>query len=297
MHVVSSYRQRMREYAMMSPLEIWYAIIDSELLIQTAPDEATRRRRMRFEKKARARTTDSLLGKLLIEKRSGWQFREQPPLITRLRRRSELERAFLTVLQRYPATLPDDRRTLFSHYRLVDLAFKVVGISSVGSRCATALYLSPGGDRLVLQVKEAYTSVLEPFVGKSPYQPQGKRVVVGQRLMQCASDIFLGWANDDQGREYYIRQLRDMKTSVALETMKGQVFFNYAEMCGWALARAHAKAGDAARLSGYMGRSERLDEAMADFAHAYADQYERDYAVFRAAVRAGRIPAERVNDF
>jgi uncharacterized protein (DUF2252 family) len=287
---MSSYRTHMHEFAAMSPLEIWYFIIDSELLIRTAPDEATRRRRQRFEQKARKRGVNSLLGKLLVQRRGTCRIREQPPTLVRLRRGSLLEKSFLKALERYPATLPDDRRTLLGRYRLVDLAFKVVGVGSVGTRCAVGLYLSEGGDPLVLQVKEALPSVLAPYVGKSVFSHEGQRVVVGQRLMQCASDIFLGWASDGQGHNYYVRQLRDMKTSVPLDKLQGAVLYNFAGMCGWALARAHAKAGHAARLAGYIGGGERLDDALVKFAQEYSDQCERDYALFIRATRSGKIP-------
>jgi uncharacterized protein (DUF2252 family) len=290
--VIRSYREHMQEFAAMSPLEIWYFIIDSELLIRTAPDAETRRRREHFEKKARTRGVDSLLGKLLVEKGGAWRFREQPPTIVRLRRGSSLEKSFLKALERYPRTLPEDRRTLLERYHLADLAFKVVGVGSVGTRCAVGLYLSDGGDPLVLQVKEAQRSVLEPYAGRSQFKHQGERVVVGQRLMQCASDIFLGWASDDDGHDYYVRQLRDMKTSVRLEDLEGPVLYNFAGMCGWALARAHAKAGNAPRLAGYIGGSDRLDEAIVRFAQDYADQSERDYALFMRLVRSGKIPVE-----
>jgi uncharacterized protein (DUF2252 family) len=289
---VRGYREHLREFMAMSPLEIWYFIIDSELLIRTAPDKATRRRRVRFEERARTRGVDSLLGKLLVEQRGAWRFREQPPTIARLRRGNGLEKSFLQALERYPRTLPEDRRTLLERYHLVDLAFKVVGVGSVGTRCAVGLYLSEGGDPLVLQVKEAQRSVLEPYTAPSRFKHQGERVVVGQRLMQCASDIFLGWASDDQGHDFYVRQLRDMKASVPLEDLEGPVLHNLADMCGWALARAHAKAGNAARLAGYIGGSERLDDAMVNFAQAYADQCELDYALFMRQVRAGKIPVE-----
>jgi len=292
MRAVRAYREHLHAFAVMSPLDVWYAIIDSEILIKTAPDEATRRRRILFEQKARTRTADSLLGRLLVQQDGEWKFRDQPPTIARLRRNSQVEVSFRKALERYPATLSDDRRVLLAHYRLADIAFKVVGVGSVGTRCAVALYLSAGGDRLVLQVKEACASVLAPYAGQSAFTHHGHRVVVGQRLMQCASDIFLGWAGDDEGHEYYVRQLRDMKTSVPLEDLRGPVLFNFADMCGWALARAHAKAGDAARLSGYVGRSARLDEAIADFARAYADQCEKDHALFLKAIRAGKIPVE-----
>jgi hypothetical protein len=155
-----------------------------------------------------------------------------------------------------------------------------------------ALYVSPAGHRLVLQVKEACPSVLEPFVGKPPFAHHGQRVVVGQRLMQCASDIFLGWASDDDGHHYYVRQLRDMKTNLAMDDLVGQVLFNFADMCGWALARAHAKSGQAPRLSGYIGSSDQLDEAVATFAVAYADQCEKDFELLQQAIRDGRIPVE-----
>lgn len=289
---VASYRRHMHEFADLSPLQTWYYIIDSELLIRTAPDAATRARRQRFEQRARARTVDSLLGKLLVERGGGWRFNEHPPAIVRLRDGDPLGKSLRTVLERYPRTLSEDRRLLLSRYRLTDLAFKVVGVGSVGTRCAVALYVSETGDPLVLQIKEACPSVLEPFAGKSAYPHQGQRVVVGQRLMQCASDIFLGWAEDDAGHHYYVRQLRDMKTSVPFEELEGRVLYNFADMCGWALARAHAKAGSAPRLAGYMGRSARLDDALVKFARAYADQCESDHALFMRAVRAGRIPIE-----
>ena len=284
-----AYRKHTREYGALSPLEIWYEIIDSEVLIRTAPDEATRQRRIRFERKARGRTGDSLLGRLLVERGGRLHFREQPPTIVHLSSGSRLARQFRKVLERYPESLATDRRLLLRHYRFQEIAIKVVGVGSVGTRCAVALYLSPGGDPLVLQVKEAVPSVLAPYAGESRFTHEGERVVVGQRLMQCASDIFLGWASDDEGRDYYVRQLRDMKTSVPLEMLKGPVLHNFADMCGWALARAHAKAGNAARLSGYLGSSDRMDEAIADFAGRYADQCERDYAAFKRAIRAGTI--------
>jgi uncharacterized protein (DUF2252 family) len=285
---VAAYRRHLTEFAAMSPLDIWYFIFDSELLIRTAPDRATRRRRQQFERKARQRGAESLVGKLLVKRSEGWRFQVQPPTVTRLKRGGALERSFLKALERYPRTLPEDRRRLFSRYRFADLAFKVVGVGSVGTRCAIALYVSEGGDPLVLQVKEALTSVL----GRSTFAHHGERVVVGQRVMQCASDIFLGWSSDDEGHDYYIRQLRDMKTSVRLDKVSGPALHDLAGMCGWTLARAHCKAGDAGRLAGYVGQSERLDEALVKFAEAYADQCEKDYDLFMRAVRSGKIPVK-----
>lgn len=284
-----AYRKHMRAYSDMSPLQIWYEIVDSEVLIRTAPDEATRQRRIRFERKARGRTGDSLLGKLLVRRGGRLHFRQQPPTIVHLPPGSRLAKQFRKVLERYPESLARDRQLLLTRYRFQEIAIKVVGVGSVGTRCAVALYVSAGGDPLVPQVKEAVPSVLAPYAGANRFTHEGERVVVGQRLMQCASDIFLGWARDDDGRDYYVRQLRDMKTSAPLEVLKGPVLHNFADMCGWALARAHAKAGDAVRLSGYLGSSDSMDEASADFAGRYADQCERDYATFKRAIAAGDI--------
>jgi len=290
--LLGSYRSHLHALAAVSPLDRWYALIDSELLIRTAPDEATRQRRIKFERRARARTGESLVGRLVEEEGGVKRFRVQPPVITRLKRGSRLDRSFRQVLERYPHSLADDRRVLLSRYRLVDLALKVVGVGSVGTRCAVALYASETDDLLVLQVKEALPSVLAPYAPKSRFTHEGQRVVVGQRLMQSASDIFLGWANDDDGHHYYVRQLRDMKTSVPLEDLRGQVLTNFASMCGWAVARAHAKAGDILRLAGYIGASERFDEALTLLAETYADQCEKDYQMFLRAIRSRRIAIE-----
>lgn len=290
--LLSAYRRHVADYALCSPLDNWYALIDSEILIRTAPDEATRQRRIAFENKARKRTAESLLGKLLHEQDGHLRFLDQPPTLAHLPRNSKLEKSFRLALERYPATLSEERRYLLSRYHLQDLALKVVGVGSVGTRCAVALLVSDGGDRLVLQVKEACQSVLAPFAAPGPHGHQGERVVVGQRLMQCASDIFLGWASDDDGHQFYVRQLRDMKTSVAYEQMQGPVLFNFADMCGWALARAHAKSGDIARLAGYLGRSLQIENAFSDFAQVYADQTEKDYDRFKGAIRSGKIPIE-----
>ena len=169
---------------------------------------------------------------------------------------------------------------------------KVVGVGSVGTRCHIMLFdASDYADPLFLQIKEAQPSVLEPYVGRSRYHNHGRRVVVGQRLMQAATDIFLGWSSDGE-HDYYVRQLRDMKGSADLEVMTGRNLIEYAELCGWVLARAHARSGDAAMIAGYLGKSEVFDEAVVSFATAYADRTEKDYESLEAAVRAGRIVAD-----
>ena len=190
----------------------------------------------------------------------------------------------------YYVSLSDDRRALVERYRYVDFAHKVVGVGSVGTRCYIVL-LDAGhsADPLLLQLKEAQASIAEPFAGKSVYHNHGRRVVSGQRLMQSASDIFLGWSCDGE-HDYYFRQLRDMKGAADLGTMTAGDLCDYAVLCGWVLARAHARAGDAAPIAGYLGRGEAFDEAIADFSLAYADQNSRDYEALQAAAKNGRIP-------
>src|SRR5271166_5622398 len=172
-----------------------------------------------------------------------------------------------------------------------DSAVKVVGVGSVGTRCYLSLLLADEDDPLFLQFKEARRSVLESPRGKSRYAHQGFRVVEGIRVMQAATDIFLGWART-RGHDYYVRQFRDMKVSAEVETFKPSTLVGYADMCGWALARAHAKSGDAAMIAGYLGSSDQFDDALAQYSEAYADQAERDYETFRAAIRSGRLPTE-----
>jgi uncharacterized protein (DUF2252 family) len=192
----------------------------------------------------------------------------------------------------YKKSLQADRQTLMDRYRVVDTAIKVVGVGSVGTRCFVNLFLADEDDPLFLQTKEARRSVLETPKGKSRYAHQGERVVSGQRLMQAASDIFLGWLRVPDGREYYVRQLRDMKVAAEVETFRPQTLAAYATMCGWALARAHAKAGDAAMIAGYVGKSDRLDDALVLYAKAYADQVERDFAAFKKAIRSGHLQTD-----
>ena len=193
------------------------------------------------------------------------------------------------VLAQYRSTLAEDRRVLLDRYRLVDVAIKVVGIGSVGTLCMVALMMSIAGHPFFLQIKEANASVLEAYAGKSAYAHHGERVVQGQRLMQPASDLFLGWGTGPKGRQFYLRQLRDVKLSPLVETYDAEMLSIYARACGWVLARAHAKAGDPWTISGYLGRQDEFDEAMGKFALAYADQAERDHAALAAAVRAGTI--------
>jgi uncharacterized protein (DUF2252 family) len=193
-------------------------------------------------------------------------------------------------IQLYKKSLVDDHRALIDRYSLEDGAVKVVGVGTVGTRCFVSLFLADDDDHLFLQVKEARRSVLESPSGKSRFSNQGLRVVSGQRLMQAASDIFLGWFNEPGGgADYYVRQLRDMKVSAEIEAFSRRIFVSYATMCGWALARAHGKAGAAAIIAGYIGKNESLDDALALYAKRYADQVERDFSDFKSAIRSGRL--------
>jgi uncharacterized protein (DUF2252 family) len=180
---------------------------------------------------------------------------------------------------------------ILDRYHIVDIARKVVGVGSVGTRCAVALLMAGADDPLFLQFKEAVASALAPYAGKSRYENHGERVVTGQRMLQSASDIFLGWARDDEGRDYYFRQLRDMRMKIDVTQMSRQDWIEYVDICGWTLARAHARTGDPARIAGYLGKNEAFDRAIGKFSVAYADQAERDYALLVKAIRAGKIQA------
>jgi uncharacterized protein (DUF2252 family) len=182
---------------------------------------------------------------------------------------------------------------LLDSYRVVDVAYRVVGVGSVGTRCLVALLYGDGDDDpLILQLKEANRSVLEPFVPPCPYPNQGERVVQGQRIIQAASDLFLGWKTFDD-HDFYVRQLKDMKGTVDIDDMDPQTIVDFAALCGMTLAHAHARSGDFCQIAGYLGKGERFDTAIAEFADAYADQVERDHGLLEQAVRAGRLPAER----
>ena len=206
-------------------------------------------------------------------------------------RETEYQEMVREALALYRESLPEHVRVLFDRFHHCDTAIKVVGVGSVGTQCMVMLLMAADDDPLFLQVKEANASVLEPYAGKSLHGNHGQRVVVGQRLMQAASDMFLGWTLGRHGRHSYVRQLRDMKISAAIDDMDADALRQYAKICGWALARAHARTGDAAMISGYMGSSRAFDEAICDFAVDYADQAERDYKAFVKAVRQGRVTA------
>jgi uncharacterized protein (DUF2252 family) len=219
--------------------------------------------------------------------------KDEPPLIFHptVELAPGLKSGYREQIAQYRETLPEHVRVLFDRFHICDLAFKAVGVGSVGTVCAIALFMAADDDPLFLQVKEAKASVLEPYVGKSLHKNNGERVVAGQRLMQSASDMFLGWGRSPNGRDQYVRQLRDTKLSPVIEDWDFKTLRAYGRLCAWGLARAHARSGDAARIAGYMGSNTSFDDAVGEFAVEYADQNQRDYRSFIKAVREGRIKA------
>lgn len=287
---VRAYRENLREYSKMNPLEVWYSRLDMETLIETAPDEKARKVRQQLADRARERVVESVFPKLATQVAGQPRIVDQPPILYHVADPEFMDK-IREGLEDYRATLSDERRVLLDRYHLVDAALKVVGIGSVGTRCFIGLFFSEENHPLILQFKESCRSVLEPYVGKSDYENQGQRVVMGQRLMQSSSDIFLGWARGRAGRDFFVRQLRDMKMAIPVEGVSAAQLERYAELCGLVLARAHAKSGDAATISGYLGKGDTFDEALGDFALAYAEQTEQDHAALVEAVNSGRLEA------
>lgn len=289
--VVETYRTRMAVFAEMKALDVWYSQItidDLREFFRGNKDMLTRLSRK--EKQARSRTSEAVFPKLTEEVDGRRRIVDNPPFIYHFQENiPEYEKAQQHFIEHYRASLQEDRRRLYDRYKLQDVAIKVVGVGSVGTRCFVSLQLADDDDPLFLQIKEARRSVLEPPGRKSRFAHQGERIVTGQRLMQAASDIFLGWASVPDGHDYYLRQLRDMKVSAELDKFLPKTLTAYAKMCGWALARAHAKAGDTCMIAGYLGSSDSFDDALVKCAQAYADQVERDYEVFRKAIRSGRL--------
>jgi len=290
-----SYRQGMHEFASMSVLDVWYARLDDKQFLAMVPKQRREFISKRIAKATAQSSSELVFPKLVDTAGEQPRIHDTPPTIFHADASTsagniDLMRRFLP---EYRKTLSEDRRALLDRYRLVDAAIKVVGIGSVGTLCMVVLMLSVADDPLFLQVKQANASVLEPFAGKSAYAHHGQRVVMGQRLMQPASDLFLGWVTGPEGRHFYMRQLRDVKLSPRIETYDAGMLSIYAKACGWVLARAHAKAGDPWAISSYLGKRPEFDVAIGKFALAYADQAEQDHAALLAAVRTGRVEALR----
>ena len=303
---VRAYRTAMREFSGMGNLAVWYARLDTESLIADYGANLDRKLTKRGERDlAKARTKDSMKAfeKLTTTVDGEPRIASDPPLIVPLREllegvdHEQMVNSIHGLLRAYASSLPPDRQALLAQYRFVDMARKVVGVGSVGTRAWVMLMLGrDGGDPLFLQAKEAQASVLEEFAGRSRHRNSGKRVVVGQWLMQAASDILLGWERaaglDRAERDFYVRQLKDWKGSAEIERMLPAGMEIYARMCGWTLARAHARSGDRIAIASYLGKSDAFDRALVKFAEDYADQNERDYRALQEAVASGRLAAE-----
>jgi uncharacterized protein (DUF2252 family) len=303
---VAAYRRGMRSFAGMDALDVWYAQGEVDrITAATTGSLGSRQRKTLARTTAKAQTKDNLgaLGRFASVHDGVARLTAEPPLVVPLRdllpdaaQEQAMENQLRDLVRVYADTLEPERRVLLDRYRLVDMARKVVGVGSVGTRSWMLLFLEDGEHPLFLQAKEAGRSVLEAFVGASEYDNGGQRVVVGQRLMQAVSDIFLGWMRvsgmDGQQRDFYVRQLRDWKGSAEVETMVPPGMRAYGEVCGWTLARAHARSGDRVAMAAYLGGGPAFDHAVREFAASYADQNERDHAALVAAIAGGSIPAE-----
>jgi uncharacterized protein (DUF2252 family) len=284
-----AYGTRMAACSQMGALEVWYARVAVDELVAMMRKAEARRLETDVLRKARRATSLGALDKLTHTVDGQLRIVDAPPLIEHLP--PERQSAAPLAVRRYRSSLPDDRRVLLERYRVVDWARKVVGVGSVGTDDTLVLALGDAdSDPLFLQVKEAQQSVLERFSGQGRYSQQGQRVVSGQRLMQTASDIFLGWTRIEN-RDYYVRQLRDMKGSIPIEKLAPGELIDYARVCAVALGHAHARSGDAVAIAAYLGSGDTFDRSIARFAAAYADQNERDHAALVSAVRSGRVTA------
>lgn len=285
------YREKTNAFAAASHLDTWYSRVEANTLLEMVEKQhrkAAQTQLARVQEKDRLQAFAKLTEVVDGERR----IIHDAPLLFRLEKHETDIRTWLTeLLVAYYESLEDYRKRLLARYRLVDVAHKVVGVGSVGTRCFITYWQgNDEGDPLFLQVKQASASLLEPYLGASEYAHPGQRVITGQRLMQATSDIFLGYAQSS-GHDYFVRQLYDMKGSTDLENIPATYLARYAALCGAVLARAHARTGDAAQIAGYLGKSERFDAALVEFAFRYADQNDADYAAFKQAVKDGRLAA------
>jgi hypothetical protein len=287
----------MAEYSEMSVLQVWNDVFDLNAILENMPNKEAKHF---YSKKVASATEQSAhekeFAKLAFTTGEMPRIVDHPPLIFHYAGESdkELMQIAISTLEGYKKNVSLGVRILLNRFAVVDVAFKVVGVGSVGTMCGIILLMSGRGDPLFLQFKQARQSVLEPYCGRAPYKHSGQRVVMGQRTMQTASDMFLGWTTGtgEGARHFYLRQLSDAKIKPVIETMKESNLKNYAGLCGRVLARAHARSGDPVVLTGYMGKSTAFEDALAEFGVAYADQNERDHAALLEAIRTSRIEAQ-----
>jgi uncharacterized protein (DUF2252 family) len=296
MTCVRTYRESMADFSQMKTLELWYSALDADDLVAGIKDPELRKRALKRLQKERARSiAEDIFPKLVEHKGEMPIIKDQLPTIFHAEGHppGEIQQDLRDSFAGYRATLPSAYQSLLDRYEIRDAAIKVVGIGSVGTLCAVLLFMAGEGDPLFLQIKEARASVLEPYAGASVFPNHGQRVVDGYRVMQPASDIFLGWGQGVRNRRpYFVRQLRDIKISVRVETFGAPEMDLYATWCGKALALSHARSGSSVLLSGYMGKGDAFDQAIASFSVAYADQNEKDHAALTRAIRNGKVEAQ-----
>jgi uncharacterized protein (DUF2252 family) len=287
-----AYRDGVKEYSDMPMLDLWYMKFELHDLLQRARSGKARKVLAEAIGAAERNTHVKAFYKLTQSNLGRFTIREQKPLVYHPFDMKQDRAMILRFLDGYKQTLQADRRHLFEHYRMVDVALKVVGVGSVGTRCYVALLMNEYDEPLFIQVKEARTSVLAPFTRSEAYAHQGRRVVEGQRLVQAASDMFLGWSTGPSGRHFYLRQLRDMKMSLDVNSFDAELLTAYARLCGRVLARAHVRTGNGAMLQGYIGTGDAIPDALAKFSKRYADQTEKDHADFVKAI--GKRPRAKL---
>jgi uncharacterized protein (DUF2252 family) len=310
MTAVTEYRDRMNEYAQDSALELWYELVTLDRMMASAVTAEGRQLLLKAKEKAAGRTHDSVLRKMAVQRDGRWVMQDAPPALfhpggpnsllgehTNWTNTEAWNGKLAKSFADYLDTLSSERRELLSQFELQDVAFKVVGVGSVGTACLVLLMMDSHDKPLFLQVKEARQSVIGQFFEAATHGHQGQRVVSGQRLLQAASDPFLGWSTGPGGRHFYFRQLRDMKISADVERLDNTLLKGYARACGWALARAHAKAGGkAVEIAAYIGSGDQFAEALTQYAFAYAQQNEKDYEIFMRACRSGKLKARSDED-
>lgn len=292
---VRSYRKNMTAFSEMRTMELWHYSLGSDQLISKLKDPELKHRGLRRIEKERSRSiAEEIFPQIAKGSEKNTFIKDQLPSIFHWENHKpgEVVQEAKDAFELYKKSLPPGFNNLLDHYELKDMVIKVVGVGSVGNACWVTLLMTGDGDLLFIQAKEARRSVLEPFAGKSIYANNGQRVVYGYRLMQPFSDPFLGWTVGKEGRHFFFRQLRDIKISIKVETFGKSEMISYADWCGQALALSHARSGDAAMLSGYIGSSDTFDQALAQFSIAYADQNEKDHSSFKKAIKAGKIEAE-----
>ncbi len=286
--LAQSYRTHIIEYGQLHTLDLWYMKFDLQSIRNRVKSTEFKQMLDQNILKAQKESNEKIFYRITKNVSGNFQITDQPPLI--FHSPETKDRDLMThFFNSYCKTLQNDRRWLFEQYKLIDVAMKVTGVGSVGTRCYVALLMNEKEEPLFIQIKEAKESVLEQYTAKSKFSHSGQRVVEGQRLTQAASDIFLGWATGPAGRNYYLRQLRDKKIAPMVDQFDKEMLITYAKLCGRMLARAHAKTGNASILAGYMGKSGLLDEAISNFATVYADQTEKDYGEFMKALKAGNF--------